>query len=128
VQELAKQERLKAGNFPTKNFPRTRHYRQEPPITGMTKNRNDSVAKSVLSYRGVAGWRREMNDLVRYRAMESLCRQNAVFRPLDSWRLLAEAEMWHHKAQEEIASLFVESNGVPPAGALVRTASRSQAA
>jgi hypothetical protein len=45
-----------------------------------------------------------MNDLVRYRAMESLCRQSAVFRPLESWRLLAEAEMWHHKAQDEIAS------------------------
>jgi hypothetical protein len=93
----------------------------------MTKNRNDTVAKSVLRYFGQAGWRREMNDLVRYRAMESLCRQNAVFRPLDSWRLLAEAEMWHHKAQEEIASLFVESNGASPAGALARTASLSQA-
>jgi hypothetical protein len=46
-----------------------------------------------------------MNDLVRYRAMESLCRQSAVFHPLESWRLLAEAEMWHHKAQQEIASL-----------------------
>jgi hypothetical protein len=45
-----------------------------------------------------------MNNLVRYRAMESLCRQKAVFRPHDSWRLLAEAEMWHHKAQEEMAS------------------------
>ena len=41
-----------------------------------------------------------MEDLVRYRAMESLCRQSAVFRPLESWRLLAEAEMWHHKALE----------------------------
>jgi hypothetical protein len=45
-----------------------------------------------------------MSNLVRYRAMESLCRQKAVFRPQESWRLLAEAEMWHHKAQEEIAS------------------------
>ena len=45
-----------------------------------------------------------MSNLVRYRAMESLCRQKAVFRPHESWRLLAEAEMWHHKAQEEIAS------------------------
>ena len=52
-----------------------------------------------------------MKDLVRYRAMESLCRQSAVFRPLESWRLLAEAEMWHHKAQEEIASRFLECNG-----------------
>jgi len=45
-----------------------------------------------------------MSNLVRYRAMESLCRQKAVFRPHESWRLLAEAEMWHHKAQEELAS------------------------
>jgi hypothetical protein len=68
-----------------------------------------------------------MNDLVRYRAMESLCRQNAVFRPLESWRLLAEAEMWHHKAQEEFDSRFIDCNAVPPAGALVRTASLSRA-
>ena len=34
-----------------------------------------------------------MKDLVRYRAMESLCRQRAVFRPLESWRLLAEAAL-----------------------------------
>ena len=66
-----------------------------------------------------------MNDLVRYRAMESLCRQSAVFRPLESWRLLAEAEMWHHKAQEEIALRFIECSRTPPAGAVVRTASRS---
>jgi hypothetical protein len=58
-----------------------------------------------------------MKDLVRYRAMESLCRQSAVFRPLESWRLLAEAEMWHHKAQEEIASRFVECNVSLQAGA-----------
>ncbi len=45
-----------------------------------------------------------MQDLARYRAMESLCRQSAVFHPLESWRLLAEAEMWHHKALEEVAS------------------------
>ena len=51
-----------------------------------------------------------MNELVRYRAMESLWRQSAVFRPLESWRLLAEAEMWHHKAEEEIASRFMECN------------------
>ena len=67
-----------------------------------------------------------MNDLVRYRAMRSLCRQSAVFRPLESWRLLAEAEMWHHKAQEEIASRFMECNRIPPAGAVARTASHSQ--
>ena len=64
-----------------------------------------------------------MKDLARYRAMESLCRQSAVFHPLESWRLLAEAEMWHHKAQDEIASLFVECNGMAPTGVLAQAAS-----
>ena len=54
-----------------------------------------------------------MEDLVRYRAMESLCRQSAVFRPLESWRLLAEAEMWHHKALEEITTRTTECNDAP---------------
>jgi hypothetical protein len=57
-----------------------------------------------------------MEDLVRYRAMESLCRQSAVFRPLESWRLLAEAEMWHHKAEDAIASRYLECNRAPPNG------------
>ena len=65
-----------------------------------------------------------MEDLVRYRAMESLCRQSAVFRPLESWRLLAEAEMWHHKALE-IASRSMDRNSTPPAGTLARTESVS---
>jgi len=63
-----------------------------------------------------------MDDLVRYRAMESLCRQSAVFRPLESWRLLAEAEMWHHKAQQEIASRFLECNVSLQAGDPIKTA------
>jgi hypothetical protein len=61
-----------------------------------------------------------MKDLVRYRAMESLCRQNAVFRPLESWRLLAEAEKWHHKALEEIASLSRERGDASPAATAAR--------
>jgi hypothetical protein len=68
-----------------------------------------------------------MEDLVRYRAMESLCRQSAVFRPLESWRLLAEAEMWHHKAEDEIASRFMECNGAPPKNSVARTESSSKA-
>ena len=68
-----------------------------------------------------------MEDLVRYRAMESLCRQSAVFRPLESWRLLAEAEMWHHKALEEITTRSIECNDAPPAGALAHAASLSDA-
>jgi len=62
-----------------------------------------------------------MKDLVRYRAMESLCRQSAVFHPLESWRLLAEAEMWHHKAEEEIAGRSPERDGTASTSALART-------
>jgi uncharacterized protein YdaU (DUF1376 family) len=58
-----------------------------------------------------------MNDLVRYRAMESLCRQAAVHHPLESWKMLAEAERWHHKALEEIAARFAECNSSAPAAA-----------
>jgi hypothetical protein len=63
-----------------------------------------------------------MDNLVRYRAMESLCRQSAVFRPLESWRLLAEAEMWHHKALEEIAPRGVQCHENPPTVARAQTA------
>ena len=69
-----------------------------------------------------------MNDLVRYRAMESLCRQSAVFRPLESWRLLAEAEMWHHKAEQEIASRFMECNVSLASVAAIDNRERPQAA
>jgi hypothetical protein len=58
-----------------------------------------------------------MKDLIRYRALESLCRQSAVFHPHDSWRLLAQAEMWHHKALAEIESRGLEGNSA----ALART-------
>jgi hypothetical protein len=70
-----------------------------------------------------------MKDLVRYRAMESLCRQSAVFHPLESWRLLAEAEMWHHKAQQEIElqSLRHES-ALPAVAAVARMESPGSAA
>jgi hypothetical protein len=69
-----------------------------------------------------------MKDLVRYRAMESLCRQSAVFHPLDSWRLLAQAEMWHHKAQQEIDLYSLPHNGAPPVAAAARMESPGSAA
>ena len=69
-----------------------------------------------------------MKDLTRYRAMESLCRQSAVFHPHDSWRLLAQAEMWHHKAEDELAACSVQSGGAAPAGALVQAESQGRAA
>jgi hypothetical protein len=68
-----------------------------------------------------------MKDLARYRAMESLCRQSAVFNPLESWQLLAQAEMWHHKALEAIESGSLQP-GTPPAAMLAATGTRSRAA
>jgi hypothetical protein len=68
-----------------------------------------------------------MKDFVRYRAMESLCRQSAVFHPLESWRLLAQAEMWHHKAEDELAARSVQRDVVAPAAALARTESQGTA-
>ncbi len=62
-----------------------------------------------------------MKDLARYRVMESLCRQGAVFRPHESWRLLAQAEMWHHKAEDELASRLVGRDSAPRGETLVRT-------
>jgi len=69
-----------------------------------------------------------MKDLTRYRAMESLCRQSAVFHPHDSWRLLAQAEMWYHKAEDELAARSVQRDVATPAAALVGTQSQGRAA
>ena len=52
-----------------------------------------------------------MKELVHCRAMESLYRQGAALHPEDSWKLLAEAEKWRHKALDQIASRFEECNG-----------------
>lgn len=41
-----------------------------------------------------------MNELLRCRAMEELCRTRAAFFPDESWKWFAEAEMWNHKAFE----------------------------
>jgi hypothetical protein len=56
-----------------------------------------------------------MKELVHCRAMESLYRQGAVLHPEDSWKLLAEAEKWRHRALDQIASHFEECNGARPA-------------
>jgi hypothetical protein len=61
-------------------------------------------------------WEVAMKELVHCRAMESLYRQGAALHPEDSWKLLAEAEKWRHKALDQIASHFVECNAAQPAG------------
>jgi hypothetical protein len=51
-----------------------------------------------------------MKELRTCRAMESLCRQRASFYPEDSWKHLAEAEMWRHRAMDLVAEHHVECN------------------
>jgi hypothetical protein len=51
-----------------------------------------------------------MNNVSRYRAMSSLCRQHAAYNPSRSWQLLADAERWEHLAAMEISSPAKESN------------------
>jgi hypothetical protein len=53
----------------------------------------------------------------RYRALGSLCRQQAAYNPANSWKLLARAEHWEHLAQLEMSFHFEECNNeAPPAG------------
>ena len=69
-----------------------------------------------------------MKELVHCRAMESLYRQGAALHPEDSWKLLAEAEKWRHRALDQIASHFDECNaretdccrGAPPGRVSIR--------
>jgi hypothetical protein len=51
-----------------------------------------------------------MKDVRRFRAMGSLCRQQAAYNPAQSWKLLAEAEYWEHLAEVEMSSHFKECN------------------
>jgi hypothetical protein len=51
-----------------------------------------------------------MKKILSCRAMGSLCRQQAVFHPENSWKWLGEAERWEHLAHAEIASHFRECN------------------
>jgi hypothetical protein len=45
----------------------------------------------------------------RYRAIASLCRQAAVYRPVQSWSLLQQAEDWERRAICELEALIEPS-------------------
>ena len=47
-----------------------------------------------------------MENVRRYRAIASLYRQTAAFRPLQSWSLLRQAEEWEHLAVAELEAYF----------------------
>jgi hypothetical protein len=49
-----------------------------------------------------------MKELLTCRAMESMCRQRAAFFPGESWKYLAEAEMWRHRALDLIDAHSIE--------------------
>jgi hypothetical protein len=51
-----------------------------------------------------------MDKLREYREQELRCRQRAAYEPSQSWRWLAEAEMWEHRQHEHIAAHFEECN------------------
>jgi hypothetical protein len=47
-----------------------------------------------------------LENVRRYRAIASLCRQTAAFRPLQRWSLLEQAEEWEHRAVAELEACF----------------------
>jgi hypothetical protein len=51
-----------------------------------------------------------MHKVRRLRAMGAMCRQQAVYNPAQSVRLIAEAEYWEHVAQHELAVHLDECN------------------
>jgi hypothetical protein len=53
-----------------------------------------------------------MDKVAEYRAQEMLCRVRGSFDQQHRERWLEEAEAWHRRAQQEIASRFRECNSV----------------
>jgi hypothetical protein len=56
-----------------------------------------------------------MENVSRFRAMGSICRQRAVFDPQNSWKHLGDAERWEHLAAVEISDHFNACNTGEPA-------------
>jgi hypothetical protein len=58
-----------------------------------------------------------ISDASRYRAVASLCRQQAAYRPDQSWQLLSQAERWEHLAEAELCKPFKAAISIQaPAG------------
>src|SRR5438270_9980901 len=51
-----------------------------------------------------------MDNVRRYRALASLCRQQAAYRPLQSWELLGQAEHFEYLAEVELKAHFDACN------------------
>jgi hypothetical protein len=55
-----------------------------------------------------------MENVRRYRALASLCRQQAAYRPLQSWELLGQAEHFEYLAEVELKAHFGACNAQNP--------------
>ena len=51
-----------------------------------------------------------MESVRRYRALVSLCRQQAAYRPLQNWQLLGQAEHFEYLAEVELKAHFDACN------------------
>lgn len=51
-----------------------------------------------------------MENVRRYRALASLCRQQAAYRPLQNWELLGQAEHFEHLAEIALKAHFDACN------------------
>ena len=58
-----------------------------------------------------------MDNVRRYRALASLCRQQAAYRPLQSWELLGQAEHFEYLAEVELKAHFDACNAPHDEGA-----------
>jgi len=55
-----------------------------------------------------------LENVRRYRAIASLHRQTAAFRPGQRWSLLDQAERWEHQALVELEAYFEACNAREP--------------
>jgi hypothetical protein len=72
------------------------------------------IPVSQLGRRGAHIMSREavLENVRRFRAIASLYRQTAAFRPGQSWSLLGQAKEWEHRALTELETYF-KGSGFP---------------
>jgi hypothetical protein len=69
-----------------------------------------------------------MENVRRYRALASLCRQQAAYRPLQNWELLGQAEHFEHLAEVALKAHFDACNAQRAEDILAATAWETPAA
>lgn len=69
-----------------------------------------------------------MENVRRYRALASLCRQQAAYRPLQNWQLLGQAEHFEHLAEVALKAHFEACNAQREDDAIAAAAWETSAA